>query len=282
MRTLITPKRAEEILAKNTSNRKVNEAGVLFIKRAITSGQFKYNGESIIIAKDGTLLDGQHRLMACVQTDTPIDVELIEGVDNDVMPTIDTGTARTAAHVFQIMDIKNGAVVSAGIRNILTDIRLKRGIRKNGNRTTKISNMEILDFYNENKELMDLLGAFSVHQVNIGTKLITSSKLMALVYLLSTISDGKIVIDFFREVLSGIRIRESNLAHLLRKKLIDNKISNTKFSEDIEIRLIIKAFYKYADNEVSKLLKLSTDEIIGFRKGELNIDLDYLKLHSAR
>lgn len=61
---VITPERAAEMLSKNKSNRKINQANVRRIADDMLTGNYKLNGETIKFYADGTLADGQHRLTA--------------------------------------------------------------------------------------------------------------------------------------------------------------------------------------------------------------------------
>ena len=117
MRTIITPLDANNILLNhNNSNRPLNKRAVKFISDQITSGQWVYNGQPIIIGQDGALLDGQHRLAACVKSNINIDAELISNVPNDTFSTMDSGRTRTAADCFAISGTSNSNFLSAVLR----------------------------------------------------------------------------------------------------------------------------------------------------------------------
>ena len=75
----ITPQLAKDILANNNLNRNINATIVGHYADAISRGQWELNGEAIKIAHDGRLLDGQHRLMAVIKSDTPITTLVIRG-----------------------------------------------------------------------------------------------------------------------------------------------------------------------------------------------------------
>lgn len=63
----ITPDRAKQLLEMNTRNRNVLHSNLDILTEEIRKGRFVANGDAIRIAKDGTILDGQHRLLACVR-----------------------------------------------------------------------------------------------------------------------------------------------------------------------------------------------------------------------
>ena len=93
---VITPEQASEWLEQNTHNRKLRTHQVAAMVRDIQAGNWKWNGDSIKFAKDGTLLDGQHRLHAIVESGQPIEMLVIEGLDKDTQATMDTAQSALA------------------------------------------------------------------------------------------------------------------------------------------------------------------------------------------
>ena len=101
----ITPHVAEIMLMKNTRNRSANLNRVATIAAAIESGHFMLNGDAIRFGKDGTLYDGQHRLMAVCKAGRPIESVVVRGLEPEARDVIDMGGAgRTARDVLQITD----------------------------------------------------------------------------------------------------------------------------------------------------------------------------------
>ncbi len=80
----MTVEKAKELLENNDHNRKVTTSRVQEYAKEMTNGLWLYNGESIIVSVSGRLLDGQHRLLAIVESGVEIEMELVEGVpDSD-------------------------------------------------------------------------------------------------------------------------------------------------------------------------------------------------------
>ena len=120
MKTKITPTKAKSILENNIINRAPNKHNIGYLADEILKGQFVYNGESIIISDEGHLLDGQHRLMACIEANMPITVNLVEGIPFDAMTTIDTGRSRNAADVLAMNGIQNTTAMATAIKRIIS------------------------------------------------------------------------------------------------------------------------------------------------------------------
>ena len=284
MRKTITPKYAKELLEKNTINRKHTKGNVQFIIDAIIEGRFKWNGETIIISDKGNVMNGQHRLMACVATGISIDVEIVYNVPEEVMSTIDTGKPRTGADVLSMHDVPHSSPVSTMIKLIMTRFS-KRGESRGfcqsaGGDKKKIPNEEVLAFYNEHRDVIDAIISFSMHQYSAGTKILTAGNIGAFIYLFAY-EDKRLVVDFFRELMQGIKLHDSNVVQILRNKLINDKISIRSMSRGIKIEYVIKAWRIYLKGQNRTTLKIRDDEIITFKLADVDyspkLDIDYVR-----
>lgn len=107
----VTPEMATEILENNPKNRPIKRLHLSFLCAELREGRWKFNGDAIRIATDGTLIDGQHRLEAVKQTGVPINTLIITGLDPDVFDTIDSGARRSSGYVIvyvgQSINLKN-------------------------------------------------------------------------------------------------------------------------------------------------------------------------------
>ncbi len=90
----ITPAMARALLSRNPGNRRVSESTVSKIARDIYNSDFIVNGESIIVADDGSLNDGQHRLCAVVEADKPIVSVIVFGPARASRVTVDQGRSK--------------------------------------------------------------------------------------------------------------------------------------------------------------------------------------------
>jgi hypothetical protein len=98
---LITPDVAEEWLRSNQGNRNVRERWIAQIASAMQEGRWVVNGDTIKFASDGRLLDGQHRLLACVRAQIPFLAYVIKGLDSTVFDTIDQNKSRSTADILR-------------------------------------------------------------------------------------------------------------------------------------------------------------------------------------
>ena len=87
----ITPEKASGYLKKNKNNRAVSAPLVSRMAREMREGLWAENGETIVFNGDGRLLDGQHRLMAVVESGETIRSLVVTRVPATAFQTIDTG-----------------------------------------------------------------------------------------------------------------------------------------------------------------------------------------------
>lgn len=109
---MLTVEKADELLKHNSWNRPLSEQHAQRISRAITEGRWRFNGETIKIArggerheevdaagkgngkwrtaKEGDILDGQHRCFAVIYSGIPVPTIIVYGIEHDAFSTIDT------------------------------------------------------------------------------------------------------------------------------------------------------------------------------------------------
>ncbi len=109
----ITPEYAAELLGNNSINRHIRKQHVVDLARAMKHGEWMLNGEAIRVSKSGQLLDAQHRLLAVIEADTPIESVVITGLDDEVMHTVDRGKARSLGDTLRIAGHKDPLILAA-------------------------------------------------------------------------------------------------------------------------------------------------------------------------
>lgn len=137
----VTPELAREWTALNTRNRNVRYGKVAQQARDMKAGTWALNGESVKIAVDGTILDGQHRLYACIQAEVPFTTFVVRGLPLEAQDTIDTGTARRMADQLAIRDEPNANIMAAIARQAY---RWIHGIRMTGGTDKEATHSELL------------------------------------------------------------------------------------------------------------------------------------------
>lgn len=110
----ISPEVAGELLSlRNVSNRSIKPIKLDQLIHDIREGQFFLNGESIVFANTGELIDGQHRLEACRQSGIGINALVVEGIDPSAKATVDQGSARTTGDILQMTGTEYGNITAS-------------------------------------------------------------------------------------------------------------------------------------------------------------------------
>lgn len=93
----ITPAQAREMLGFNYDNRNQRKAAISGYARDLANGNWLVTGDPIRFDWTGKLIDGQHRLEACILADTPLTTVVIRNLSPAVQGVIDANVRRSAA-----------------------------------------------------------------------------------------------------------------------------------------------------------------------------------------
>lgn len=77
----ITPIRASEYLNNNAKHREINQRKVEKLAGDLENQNWQLNGKVIIFDSNGRLLNGQHRLSACVASGKTLTTLVVRGVN---------------------------------------------------------------------------------------------------------------------------------------------------------------------------------------------------------
>lgn len=250
----LTPELAEKFLSKNTNNRNVNGRNIAKYAHDMEAGNWRFNGESIKIAKDKTLIDGQQRCLAVIRSGKTIKTCLISGLEKDVIVTIDTGKSRNAGNVFQIEGIQNATTVSSSVS---TYILLKLGVTNSqkGSAERSISNTDILEEYNKNPSVWQELSKSGSAYYKKWFGIISPSRYSAFYMFFKTKYTENVIDSFFDSI-----IERKGVGGMLFDKLMNDVSAKRRMSGKEKTALIIKAFINHAKGTKPKILIFAKDE----------------------
>lgn len=139
----VTPKVAEDWLGRNSHNRTIRNARVAELAGAIERGEWQFNGDAIRFAEDGSLLDGQHRLWAIIESGKAVETLVIHGLPSDTQETMDTGARRNLKDALTLRGEKNCSKLAAALAHLW---RQESGlIRNTGAKPTTAQAIALLD-----------------------------------------------------------------------------------------------------------------------------------------
>ena len=116
---IVTPDMAIKWLdSDNDKNRTLREDYVRRLAADMIAGKWRgRNGESIGFDTNGRLVDGQHRLWACVQADTPFETLLVTGLDPEDYNTKGIGRPKNFSDFLgPVHGEKNVNLLAAAVR----------------------------------------------------------------------------------------------------------------------------------------------------------------------
>jgi hypothetical protein len=198
---IISPSRAADLLRGNKNNRRVSPQLVERYARDMATGNWQCNGSGIILNGDGSLLDGQHRLMACMLAQVPFETVIVRGVNAQAMTTIDTGRTRRLGDVLRIAGEKNATVLASVLRLSFTLGNIRPGEQPLSGRLTP-STSELLDLLERYPEARDAARLASSKKSSQGGPSQASVGTLAL-NLIVHVDDPEFMASFFSAALQG-------------------------------------------------------------------------------
>lgn len=95
---LMTPGLAAVLLSpeRNPDNRAIKPYKLGHFISDMVGGRWSFNGQPIILSKEGLLNDGQHRLTALCEANLALPFRMQFGIERETRTTLDQGSARTA------------------------------------------------------------------------------------------------------------------------------------------------------------------------------------------
>lgn len=242
----ITPEKAKSMLEYNTINRPINYREVVKLAREMKQGRWKVNGDTICI-NGQHLIDGQHRLLAVIESGCKIQTLVVDGIDSNVFDTKDVGRRRSAADTLSVRgetDTKTLAAALVVVDRYMTG-RMLQCVRYT------------------NTEIEELLGKYpgvrsSVKKARVTKRLVAKSVLIACHYLFSQKS-ADFADEFVNDLIAGQDLKEWDSVYVLRERLMNNALAKAKLDPFYIMALIIKAWNHRRDNNNVRTLKFTQE-----------------------
>ena len=247
---VIGPPEARYLLRLNTHNRHVRQDHVATMARDMIAGKWILNGETIKVSKDDRLLDGQHRLMAVVESHAQVPMMVIRGLDDVSQETVDIGTKRQFSDILGLSGEISSHNLSAAIRYgwYLDNFNRPKAFGVNP------SLPELRKWFENNPEIRASVqvGARAGRAViryvpSVGT---------ALHYLMSKSPAGRST-EFWDHLIEGDELPGSPI-HALREALLRDLSQPHRMAVSHRVALTIKAYNYWVDGR--------TVQAIGWRK----------------
>lgn len=246
---MITPERARYLLSLNTRNRPISQHALKKKMKDLVNGRFQLNMQPILISDDSTLLDGQHRLEACVKTGKSFMALMVYNCEPRTFETLDTGRKRTPGDTLAVERVSHYTQI-AGALNLLATYYNGAGRL---NFASSLANYEIMEMYERHKEIQR-----SVSATRRCLKIISPSYAIALHYLFAQKNQEKADL-FFTQLADGIGLGKLDPVYHLRERLRDAQVQRKRLQYEDVGALAIKAWNSFIKNEPMRLLRYNSD-----------------------
>jgi hypothetical protein len=247
--TSITPKFAQDLLVRNTRNRKISEAHVRRLSDEMTAGKWKLNGDSIRM-NGNALVDGQHRLLACVKSGVAFDTLLITDVPADVFDTIDIGKRRSPGDTLSVLGYKYATLLASSL--ILTHHYMSSSMGYNRSCTNGFVE-ELAERYPSMQDSVKLAAC------EFKTRLTTPTTVAAMHNLMKK-KDAELADEFFTSLAKGIGIEEGAPVGVLRERLLANSFEQKKHTRTYVCAIVIKAWNATREGRKLKACRYGENE----------------------
>lgn len=249
----ITPSIAEVLLKGNPDNRNVKRTRLREIRADLENGNWVFNGESIIVSKDGLLNDGQHRLIAVRDSGVSMKTMIVFGVARSSRLTLDQGTARTSADYLGMQGKNEEAAVVAAVSRMIWQYENHGSLMTGGpNKTRRFypTKAEILGLASDREVSIKL----SICAIGKSSRLVGSQSFVAFCHwILSRIDDAAAQV-FFDRLIDGVGLSPDSPIYILRQRFINEP----RMRPNARLEAVIRGW-----NATRKRAQISKIQIMG-------------------
>ena len=220
----VSPQLAEELLKRNITNRPVKRATVNFYAGEMKKNNWQFNGDAIRISKMGKLLDGQHRLIAIIESETTQTYNIQLGLEDESFDVMDIGKVRNGTDTLAVAGYKHPGTVAAAVKIVSKYDAGKLQHDKMLKQADRLTNHEMKKWLQTHKEDLIIRCAERAGKFTRATNFLNAGTYCAFDYMFSRKNEAK-SIEFFTLLSSGISVSptENPAIYLMRQKLINMK-----------------------------------------------------------
>jgi hypothetical protein len=233
----ISPDTAAAWLRCNRLNRPVRRNHVAFLAREIESGLWQMNGQPIVISENEDVLDGQHRLLAVIESGITIKTLVVYGIGKEAFKTIDTGAARSGADALSVWFPGRLAGVTKSVAAaVVWCASLERNSIK---QKDKLANAEVIEYVTRHPSLWKCAETLQGYPKE--TRLISIGCGTGL-YEMFQRKNQVAAAKFMRNLYVGEMLTQDSPEFVLRAMLAKDQTRITRYSGTVKARMVIKAW----------------------------------------
>ena len=249
----ITPDLASTWLGWNDKNRNISQPQVRRLVSEMRNGNWRLNGQCLIMSDCGRLLDGQHRLTAIVEYGSPVTTDVRFGIDPDNFSTIDEGKKRNPGDVFKISGYSDANNLAAACRIVMAYDSGKA--QPSGGANEVPTNTVLLDWAGKNPTIEEDLSVGRSLYGASDNMILSRSKIAAYIHITKRLDEGA-ALKFFSQLTTGIGLVNSGPVHMLRRRLLKSKLDKMhSIPAAIELGLVVRSWNAWREGKSPKFIK---------------------------
>jgi hypothetical protein len=234
---MVSPERAEQLLALNTINRGISGSVVDKYARDMRAGRWQLNGQTIKLTTSGQLLDGQHRLEAVKKARRAFPAIVVEGVPESCLASLDVGHKRSLGEILRDRGEVNTASLASALRWLWM---LKHEVILAAN--TSPTNGEMLELLESSPEIRN------GQKYAASLRDFMGSGITAALHFVFSEKSSDQADAFFERLIDGLELTSTNPIYHLRERLIKIRASHrVRAAEAERVALAIKAWNAFRE-----------------------------------
>lgn len=285
----ITPAIAKAILeTRNECNRPISRNSVVAFAKQMKNGEWKLLTDAIAFDVDGNLINGQHRILAVVMSETTQRFHVFENQPKDNFSAYDTGKNRTAGDILSISGISTSASECKSLSSMIKTILNYEGLPNSTNtgsknkltviasnansKVTGITNEIVLNYAKSNLPTLKASRDFAA-SLDLPGKLRVAD-IGGLHYLMSKVDPNK-TSSFFTALSSGANLAaDSPILHLNKALRYSDSLEKSSYKTAYKLALIVKAWKMHRDGKVMTMTQSKGSRILLTVRPTENITID--------
>ena len=252
----VTPSLAEEWLKSNSFNRKISKATVRRYADDMKAGNWNLNHQGIAFDNDGVLVDGQHRLVAVIESGETIKMMVTWGSERT---GIDELRPRSAYDVIRFGNLSDWVTP----RHIQTANQMQRNNAEDNSARKIFSTTDQLAFAEKHRDAICFAESlFLTHTRGLSTSLARATIATAYYHY-----DHELLSDFVKMLYSGVVSSPSQSSVVRAREMLLDKKSQASTGERIRtVKRLARAIDAFCNNQ--PLSKLIEPSVMPFRLEE--------------
>lgn len=243
------------MLLRDNKNRNIKKVNLQKIAQSIDADGWDIGISMLVFTDHGRLIDGQHRLKACIETDTPI-ISIYSIVPDTAlaMRSIDRGAKRSLADDLRLAGAPNSGILSTVIRAVYPQYQ---GITPETYFSSEKYRSVVTDadynrFYNDHKAEIDTIAAYTgkfYKNLRKNTASVMGPRVVAFLFATLYDVDPEEAVNFF-SALSGAKVAGCPEPIMqLRQKFIELERMTSTPSTRVVAAYVIKTWNAYITGE---------------------------------